>query len=58
MDLYCVFCMHVRPTEPLRAITVLQGQAVCYDHAYYAQGEPFNTILAVIKRDEVKPSKS
>lgn len=47
----CVFCYFVR-TVPEPAITVMNGQAVCEDHTYYAQGGEFTKILTMVKRDE------
>lgn len=52
--LYCVFCMYVRKEENKPAVTIMNGQAVCEDHAYYAQGGELSRILAVIKLDEEK----
>lgn len=49
----CVFCLFVR-AEAKEAITVMNGQAVCFDHTYYVQGGDFARILAVVKRDELR----
>lgn len=52
--LYCTFCMYVRKEENKPAITIVNGQAVCEDHAYYVQGGEHGRILAVIRLDEKK----
>lgn len=52
--LYCGFCLVVRKDDLSRAITIINGQACCFDHMYYVQGNEFNRILAIIKSDEQK----
>lgn len=52
--LKCGFCITVRKRKPEDAITVVNGQACCHDHMYYAQGGDFNDILARVKRDETR----
>lgn len=58
MSLSCAFCRVVRPKPPegynYPAVTVINGQAVCDDHAYYVQGGEHGHILAIIKLDEEK----
>lgn len=54
LPVQCVFCLFVR-AEVKAAITVMNGQAVCFDHTYYVQGGDFARILGVVKRDEVRP---
>lgn len=53
--LKCGFCIVVRKKRPEDALTIVNGQAVCHDHMYHAQGGEFTTILARVQRDEVKP---
>lgn len=57
-DIQCTFCMAVRPQPPAGhvwpATTIMNGQAVCEDHAYYVQGGEHGRILALIKLDEEK----
>jgi len=52
--LYCCFCLVVRKDDLSRAVTIMNGQACCFDHSYYAQTGDFNRILELIKRDEIK----
>jgi hypothetical protein len=55
MPLKCVFCFFVRK-EPVQALTVMNGQAVCYNHSYYVQGGEFMRALTIIQRDEQRNS--
>lgn len=52
--LKCSFCINVRKKRPDDAITVINGQAACHDHMYYAQSGEYSRILEVIRKDEVK----
>jgi len=50
MELKCCLCLHIR-TRAERAVTILNGQAVCYDHMTYVQGSSvFSVALAAAKR--------
>ena len=49
MELKCCFCLHIR-TRAERAVTILNGHAVCYDHMTYVQGGDFSASLAAAKR--------
>lgn len=52
-DLRCCLCLHARTGEALSAVTVMNGQAVCYDHMGYVQGGLFTQALARLL-DEIK----
>jgi hypothetical protein len=51
--LYCVFCLEVRKNDLQRAVTIMNGQACCFDHLYYVQGGEYSRILKIIKLDEL-----
>jgi hypothetical protein len=57
-DISCAFCRVVRAKPPQGfnwpATTIINGQAVCDDHAYYVQGGEHGRILAIISLDEEK----
>jgi hypothetical protein len=49
--LYCCLCLHSRDGEAAEAETVINGQAVCYDHMGYVQGGLFSQALTTILRE-------
>ena len=49
MTLQCSICLYTT-TEHVEADTVINGQAVCLDHAEYAQGPPWSLMLAAARR--------
>lgn len=49
--LYCCVCLYVRETAN-EAHTIINGQAVCEDHAEYVQGDLFSVALAQARRTE------
>ena len=50
--LYCCLCLHVREGVASAADTIINGQAVCYDHMGYVQGGAFSAALAIVKETE------
>lgn len=54
MDLICVFCLFVRKQNAEKAVTIMNGQAVCGDHVYYTRSGEFTHALAMVVRDEKK----
>lgn len=53
--LKCVFCLTVRPRDPLDAVSIKNGQAVCSDHAHCADASDFKAGLARLINSENKP---
>jgi hypothetical protein len=51
MKLYCAFCAHIPSAGSIEAYTVINGQAVCYDHMGIAQGGDFSIKLGVLLRE-------
>jgi len=51
MELMCAFCLNVRKDEVAKAITIINGQAACFDHMYYCQYGEYNKIRALIEHD-------
>jgi len=51
MELKCCLCLHHRIPEDSdgNAITIINGQAVCYQHMGYVQGGQFTRVLGAIK---------
>jgi hypothetical protein len=49
--LYCCFCLHLPAAESEPAITVINGQAVCYDHMGIAQGGDFSAKLGILLKE-------
>ena len=47
MNLSCAFCLYLENGEAKDAVTVLNGHAVCMDHAAYVQGGDFSCRLAI-----------
>lgn len=52
MELLCAFCIIVRPKDVSKAVTIVSGHAVCFDHTYHIQGGAFAKALEQIKIDE------
>jgi len=52
MKLYCCLCLHARAGTANDAVTVINGQAVCYDHMGYVQGGQFTIALGLVKEQE------
>lgn len=53
MELYCCFHEHIPGAGSEPAYTIINGQAVCYDHMGIAQGGDFSIKLGVLL-DEAK----
>jgi len=51
MNLWCCLCLHTRE-DPSEAETIINGQAVCMDHAGYVQGGIFTQALILVKKEE------
>lgn len=52
----CALCLYVLPdgaTEPRKAETTINGQAVCLDHAAYVQGGSFGVALQLARAHHV-----
>jgi hypothetical protein len=53
MDLFCCICLHHIQLGDGHAQTIINGQAVCLDHAGYVQGgSDFNRALSLAKSQE------
>ena len=50
--LFCAICLHVGGGEAQEADTIINGQAVCLDHAGYVQGGLFTQALALARREQ------
>jgi hypothetical protein len=50
VSLECCICRFI-VDDPEDAVTIINGQAVCDDHASYVQGASFSTALAWARRD-------
>lgn len=50
--LRCCLCLHAREGVAPEADTVINGQAVCYDHMGYVQGGLFSQALATVREHE------
>ena len=48
MTLQCSICLYTA-TEHVEADTIINGQAVCLDHASLAQAEPWSLMLATAR---------
>jgi hypothetical protein len=48
--LHCCLCLHSREGVAAEAVTIMNGQAVCYDHMGYVQGGAFSAALAAVLR--------
>lgn len=48
MELYCCFHEHIPGAGSVLAHTIINGQAVCYDHMGIAQGGDFTSKLAIL----------
>ena len=46
--LWCCFCAHVPGAGSKPAYTIINGQAVCYDHMGIAQGGDFSVALSIL----------
>lgn len=49
VTLQCSICLYTS-TEHVEADTIINGQAVCLDHASLAQGEPWSLMLATARK--------
>lgn len=54
MKLFCCLCLHARAGLANEADTVINGQAVCYDHMGYVQGGQFTLALGAVKEHDAK----
>jgi hypothetical protein len=52
IELYCCLCLHSGAEVAKHACTVINGQAVCYEHMGYVQGGKFSAALGLVKREE------
>lgn len=46
MNLKCCICLHSKSGVALAAVTIINGQAVCYDHMAVVQGGTFSEALS------------
>jgi hypothetical protein len=46
--LYCSLCLHAREGLASAAATIINGQAVCYDHMGYVQGGSWSLALSTV----------
>lgn len=53
-DLYCSLCLHAKTGVADKAVTIINGHAVCYDHTGYVQGESGSLALATVLKEEGK----
>lgn len=51
-SLSCAFCIQVRRGKPEKAITIMNGQAVCRAHSNYVKTGEFERLLTVVKMNE------
>lgn len=47
MTLHCSICLYVRTGVAPEAVTVINGQAVCYDHMGYVAGGGHSSALRI-----------
>ena len=51
-ELICCLCLFARTGAASPADTIINGQAVCIDHAGYVQGGEFSSALNAAVREE------
>jgi hypothetical protein len=51
MELCCAICLFTVEGEAAEAETVINGQAVCLEHASYVQGGEFSQAIAAVKSE-------